>query len=213
MLRVLQEREFQRLGGTRPLKADVRVVAATNRDLGAALVSGAFREDLYYRLSVFEIALPPLRERREDILPLAAAFLEDIGPSVGRPAAGISREARDALLAYPWSGNVRELRNALERASILCDGGLITVEHLPIAVRRPDSANEPSLGPASATVGTWPADGVKLERVERDLIAKALMEARNNRSRAARLLGITRSQLYYRMQKHGLDEHQTPRSA
>ena len=150
------------LGGTRPLKADVRVVAATNRDLGAALVSGAFREDLYYRLSVFEIALPPLRERREDILPLAAAFLEDIGPTVGRPAAGISREARDALLAYPWPGNVRELRNALERASILCDGGLITVEHLPIAVRRPDSANEPSLGPASPpsargqpTVSSW----------------------------------------------------------
>jgi transcriptional regulator with GAF, ATPase, and Fis domain len=212
MLRVLQEREFQRLGGTRPMKADVRVVAATNRDLNAALANGAFREDLYYRLRVFEIQLPPLRDRREDILPLAAAFLEEIGPTVGRPAAGISREARDALLAYPWPGNVRELRNALERASILCDGGLITLEHLPIAVGSAHPAPSPSFGPGPIGLGSWPADGVKLERVERDLIAKALAEARNNRSRAARLLGITRSQLYYRMQKHGLDD-QTPRSA
>ena len=124
LLRVLQEREFQRLGGTRPIKADVRVVAATNRDLEAALARGEFREDLYYRLRVFEIRLPPLRERREDILPLAEAFLEELGAAVGRPAAGISREAREALLAYAWPGNVRELRNALERATILCDGGL-----------------------------------------------------------------------------------------
>jgi Nif-specific regulatory protein len=201
MLRVLQEREYQRLGGTRPLKADVRVIAATNRDLDAALTHGGFREDLYYRLRVFEIQLPPLRERREDILPLAAAFLEEIGPTVGRPAAGISREARDALLAYPWPGNVRELRNALERATILCDGGLITVEHLPIGVWQPDRAPKP--GPAGP--GAWSAGGVNLDLVERDLIAKALTEARNNRSRAARLLGITRSQLYYRLQKHGLD--------
>jgi transcriptional regulator with GAF, ATPase, and Fis domain len=201
LLRVLQEREYQRLGGTRPIKADVRVVAATNRNLEAALARGEFREDLYYRLRVFEIRLPPLRERPEDIMPLAAAFLEEIGPTVGRPAAGISREAHDALLAYPWPGNVRELRNALERATILCDGGLITVEHLPIGVVRPDSA--PGLSPAS--VGARPADGIKLREVERDLIAKALRDAGNNRSRAARLLGITRSQLYNRLQKHGLD--------
>jgi len=200
-LRVLQEREYQRLGGTRAVKADVRVVAATNRDLDAALARGEFREDLYYRLRVFEIRLPPLRERREDILPLAASLLEEIGPVVGRPAAGISREARDALLAYPWPGNIRELRNALERATILCDGGLITVEHLPIRADRPDPA--PGLAPAAPEV--WSSDGVSLSGVERDLIAKALKEAGNNRSRAARLLGITRAQLYYRMQKHRLD--------
>jgi DNA-binding NtrC family response regulator len=131
LLRVLQEREYQRLGGTRPLKTNVRILAATNRDLEEALARGQFREDLYYRLRVFEIRLPPLRERTEDILPLAEAFLEEIGPAVGRPAAGISRQAHEALHTYHWPGNVRELRNVLERASILCDGGLITVEHLP----------------------------------------------------------------------------------
>jgi DNA-binding NtrC family response regulator len=200
LLRVLQEREYQRLGGTRPIKADARVVAATNRNLEVALARGEFREDLYYRLRVFEINLPPLRERRQDILPMAEAFLGEIGSAVGRPAAGISRQAHEALMSYPWPGNVRELRNALERATILCDGGLITVEHLPIGVGRPDGkAGRP------ATDGPFPSGGVNLEVVERDLIAKALKEAENNRSRAARLLGITRSQLYSRMQKHGLE--------
>ncbi len=110
-LRVLQEREFQRLGSNRVMKADVRVIAATNRDLEAAMARGEFREDLYYRLRVFEIRLPPLRERREDVLPLAETFLEEIGAAIGRPAAGISKEARERLLAYPWPGNARELRN------------------------------------------------------------------------------------------------------
>ena len=200
-LRVLQEHEYQRLGGTRPIKADVRVVAATNRDLEAALARGGFREDLYYRLRVFEIRLPPLRERRQDILPMVEAFLEEIGKSVGRPAAGVAREAREALLSYPWPGNVRELRNALERATILCDGGLITVEHLPIGVGQPGAGP----GPLPAGTGALPIGSVSLEVVERDLIAKALQEAQNNRSQAARMLGITRSQLYSRIQKHGLD--------
>jgi transcriptional regulator with GAF, ATPase, and Fis domain len=199
LLRVLQEREFQRLGGAHTIKADVRVVAATNRDLEAALARGDFREDLYYRLRVFEIRLPPLRERRDDILPLAEAFLEELGTTVGRPAAGISREALDALLSHAWPGNVRELRNALERATILCDGGLITMEHLPIGVGGPASSLGRNEDPAA-----FPPGGVNLEVVERELIAKALHEARNNRSRAARLLGITRSQLYYRIEKHGL---------
>ena len=198
LLRVLQERELQRLGGTRPIKADVRVVAATNRDLATALTRGEFREDLYYRLSVFEIRLPPLRDRREDILPLAEAFLEEVGPVVGRPAAGISRQAHEALLSYPWPGNVRELRNAVERATILCDGGLITLEHLPIHVGRPEPATPERME-------TFPPGGIQLDAIERDLIARALQEAENNRSRAARLLGITRSQLYSRMQKYGLD--------
>ncbi|HEY2955339.1 MAG TPA: sigma 54-interacting transcriptional regulator, partial [Candidatus Eisenbacteria bacterium] len=133
-LRLLQEREFQRVGGTRVLKADVRVIAATNRDLAAAIAQGQFREDLYYRLNVFEIQVPPLRARGEDILPLAEAFVEDLGKTMGRPAAGISRDAREWLLAYLWPGNVRELRNAIERAILLCDGGLISHEHLPAAI-------------------------------------------------------------------------------
>jgi len=130
LLRVLQEREFQRLGGTRTLKADVRVLAATNRDLRGMVGHGEFREDLFYRLDVFEIHLPPLRERPEDILPLCGAFLEEIGRALGRPPAGLSREAKPVLLGYGWPGNARELRNVLERASILADGGLITREHL-----------------------------------------------------------------------------------
>jgi len=248
LLRVLQEREFQRLGGTRPLKANVRVLAATNRDLDVALARGQFREDLYYRLRVFEIRLPPLRERREDILPMAQAFLEELGPAVGRPAAGISRQAHEALLSYPWPGNVRELRNVLERASILCDGGLITLEHLPVGVGRGQPAGIGALPRAGAGTGTFrelpetggapvvpgggdgaslpagsfrpggepgtsaafPPGGVNLEMVERDLIAKALQEARNNRSRAARLLGISRSQLYYKLQKHGIEAAVAP---
>src|SRR5262249_38367794 len=131
-LRVLQEREFQRLGGTRVLQTDARIVAAPNRDFQKAMERGQFREDLYYRLNVFAIQLPPLRERSEDVLPLAESLLQEIGRSIGRPAAGISREARQALLEYQWPGNVRELRNALERAAILCDGGLITAEHLAL---------------------------------------------------------------------------------
>ena len=136
-LRVLQEREFQRLGGTRVLRTDARVIAATNRDLDEAIARGAFREDLYYRLHVFAIQLPPLRDRPDDILPLSEAFLAEMGRTLGRPPGGISREARDTLLAYHWPGNVRELRNALERAAILCDGGLIATEHLALRPRRP----------------------------------------------------------------------------
>jgi len=188
-LRVLQEREFQRLGGSRVQKADVRVVAATNRDLSAALASGAFREDLFYRLSVFEIPLPPLRERTDDILLLATAFVDEIGKTVSRPCAGISKEGREALLAYSWPGNVRELRNAIERAIILCDGGLITAEHLP--------AQRSGNGKGTGTAG-------RLGDVERSLVENALKDAGNNKALAARRLGITRSQLYSRIQRYGI---------
>jgi transcriptional regulator with GAF, ATPase, and Fis domain len=133
-LRVLQEREFQRLGGTRVLRADARVVAATNRDLQKGIANGHFREDLYYRLNVFAIRLPALRERPDDILPLSDAFLVEIGRGLGTPPAGISRDARRQLTEYHWPGNVRELRNVLERAAILCDGGLITAEHLSLNI-------------------------------------------------------------------------------
>ncbi len=199
LLRVLQEREFQRLGGTRVLKADVRVVAATNRDLKGAISRGEFRQDLFYRLSVFEIHLPPLRERREDVLPLTARFLEELGRGMGHPAPGISKEARELLLDYAWPGNVRELRNALERAIILSEGGLIQAEHLPIPVA---SAGP---GPArGAPLASLPPEGIDLDDLERELVGQALERARYNKSRAAKLLGLTRAQLYSRLEKYGI---------
>jgi transcriptional regulator with PAS, ATPase and Fis domain len=204
-LRVLEEREFQRLGGTRTLRADVRVIAATNRDLTAAIDHGAFREDLFYRLNVFEIHVPPLRERTEDILPLAEAFLEDLGATMDRPAAGISRDAREWLLAYPWPGNVRELRNAIERAILLCDGGLITRAHLPTAGPRTGSGAAASSRVAPPdTAAARPPETMDLGQAERGFLEKALGQAKGNKSKAARLLGITRSQLYTRLERHGL---------
>jgi transcriptional regulator with GAF, ATPase, and Fis domain len=197
LLRILQEREFQRLGGARTLKAEVRVIAATNRDLAAAMARGTFREDLYYRLHVFEIRMPPLRERPDDIPPLLEAFVDEIGRQVGRPAAGVSREARDKLLAYPWPGNVRELRNAVERAVILAEGGLITSEHLPMSIGAPTLR-------AAAPTDILPPGGIDLEAVESGYVKRALEQAGNNKSKAARLLGLTRAQLYSRMEKYGL---------
>ncbi len=191
-LRVLQEREFQRLGSTRTLKANVRVIAATNRDLKKALERGDFREDLFYRLQVFDIKLPPLRARRTDILPLSEAFLEQIGHLFGRPPSGLTRDAREALVQYHWPGNVRELRNALERAAILCEGGLITPEHLSLNRERPVS-------PPSAA-----APATDLNTVERDMIAEALAACAGNKSKAAARLGISRTQLYVRLRRYQL---------
>jgi two-component system response regulator FlrC len=188
-LRVLQEREFQRLGGTRVLKADVRVIAATNRDLRKAVERGEFREDLYYRLQVFEIWLPPLRDRRSDVLPLAETFLQDMARSFARPPAGLTSDAKEALLAHSWPGNVRELRNALERAAILSEGGLITAQHLSLE----------SAQPATPTTTT------DLNVVERRAIEQVMRETRGNKAEAARRLGITRIQLYTRLRRHGLD--------
>ncbi len=199
LLRVLEEKEFQRLGGARVLRADVRLVAATNRDLHGAIARGDFREDLFYRLSVFEIHLPPLRERPDDVLLLTERFLEDLSRNVGRPAPGISREARELLLSHSWPGNVRELRNALERAVILSEGGLVQVEHLPIAVAKSGTARV-----ASAAAVELPAAGLDLDELEKTLVRQALERAKNNRSRAAKLLGLTRAQLYTRLERYGL---------
>ncbi|HEX2493827.1 MAG TPA: sigma-54 dependent transcriptional regulator, partial [Steroidobacter sp.] len=197
-LRVLQEREYQRLGGVRTLKADVRVLAATNRDLKAAIARGTFREDLYYRLAVFDIALPPLRDRADDIPLFVDAFLEATGRSVGRPAAGVSKEALDKLTAYAWPGNVRELRNVIERAVILCGGGIITSEHLPLSVA--SAADSPLPTSSSAT----PPPLLTVNAAEREMIVNALARSGNNKSKAARLLGLTRAQLRSRIEKHGL---------
>jgi DNA-binding NtrC family response regulator len=193
-LRVLQEREFQRLGGTRTLKANIRVIAASNRDLHQAVARGTFREDLFYRLQVFDIAIPPLRNRRDDILPLSEAMLQEIGRSFGRPPAALTPAAHEALRRHHWPGNVRELRNALERAAIRCDGSLIDAEHL-------------ALRPAERPRGEGSSD---LRSVEREIIVRVLEECRGNKARAAKRLGLTRTQLYSRIQKYGLEPQGTP---
>jgi transcriptional regulator with PAS, ATPase and Fis domain len=196
-LRVLQEREFQRLGGTRTLRSDVRIIAATNRDLRRAIAAGQFRDDLYYRLNVFAIALPALRERRDDIMPLCDALLAEISAGTVQMPAGMSRDARQALLDYEWPGNVRELRNVLERAAILCDGGVVTTEHLSVPAATPTPIE------AATSVPLPPACAGDLRSMERSMIEQALRQARFNKSRAARALGLTRHQLYVRMRKHG----------
>ena len=189
-LRVLQEREFQRLGGTRLLKANIRVIAATNRDLRKAVERGDFREDLFYRLGVFDIQIPPLRERPADIVPLSETFLQEIGRSFGRPAAGLTREARQALLRYQWPGNVRELRNVLERAAILCEGALIDADHLAL---------QPRQGHRATT-------RTDLSALEHTTIAKVLQDCRGNKTKAARRLGLSRTQLHLRVRKYGLEQ-------
>jgi len=201
-LRVLQEREFQRLGGTRQLRADVRVVAATNRDLQQAIERGTFREDVYYRLNVFPIRLPPLRDRRDDILALSESFIKEIGRSLGRPPAGFAKDARQALLEYHWPGNVRELHNIIERAAILADGGLIIRDHLAVtATVKPASAPAPVVA-SPTTVSDAAGDIASMERA---MIEKALRDARFNKARAAKTLGLTRSQLYGRLKRFGLE--------
>jgi two-component system NtrC family response regulator len=189
-LRVLQEREFSRLGGTRLLKANVRIIAATNRDLRKAVERGDFREDLFYRLQVFDIRLAPLRERKSDIVLLSGAFLQEIAKSFGRPPAGLTREAREALLQHDWPGNVRELRNALERAAILCEGGLISPQHLSLYTPR-----RPAQAPTT-----------DLNLVERQTIEAVMRECRGNKSKAAKRLGLSRTQLYGRLRKYDLDQ-------
>ena len=189
-LRVLQEREFQRLGGTRLVKANIRVIAATNRDLRKAVERGSFREDLFYRLGVFDIQIPPLRDRASDIVPLSDSFLQEIGRSFGRPAAALTREARAALLQYEWPGNVRELRNVLERAAILCEGGPIDVSHLRL----------------QSGAKSLREDTTDLSVVERTTIAKVLNDCRGNKTKAARRLGLSRTQLHLRIRKYRLEE-------
>jgi transcriptional regulator with PAS, ATPase and Fis domain len=196
LLRVLQEREFRRLGGTRLVKANVRVIAASNRDLRQAVSDGSFREDLFYRLQVFDIRIPPLRERRGDIPLLTDAFLREFERSSGCSSAGLTPDARAALIDHDWPGNVRELHNALERAIILCDGELITAEHLCLQV----------------SSGVAPRRLPRLSDVERRTIEQVLSESEGNKSKAARRLGITRTQLYVRLRKYGLETAPSARS-
>ena len=195
LLRVLQEREFERLGGTEPLKVDVRMIAATNKDLETAVTGGSFRQDLLYRLNVFTIFVPPLRERKSDVLLLADHFVEKLSTDHGKQVKRISTPAIDALVSYHWPGNVRELQNVIERAVLVCDGQVIHLHHLPPTLQTAEgsgTANSQSLGDAVAGF-------------ERDLIEDALKMARGNRARAARLLQATRRIVNYKITQYGID--------
>jgi Nif-specific regulatory protein len=195
ILRVLQEREFERLGGNDVVQVDVRVIAATHRNLEEMVKASQFREDLYYRLSVFPIYVPPLRERRTDILLLADHFVERFAKSAGKPVRRISTPAIDMLTAYHWPGNVRELQNVIERAVLLSDDGVIHGHHLPPTLQTAEASNTPVRGPLRAT----------LESVEREMIAEALKSARGNMAEAARTLGISQRIMGLRVRHYRID--------
>lgn len=195
LLRVLQEREFERLGGIETIKVNVRVIAATNKDLEKAIAEGTFREDLYYRLNVFTIFVPPLRERKSDVLQLADHFLEKFAREHNKHIKRISTPAIDMLTAYHWPGNVRELENCIERGILVCDGHVVHGHHLPPTLQ---TASE------SGTITRLSLDAA-VSAYEGDLIQDALKTARGNRARAAKLLSTTERILGYKVKKYGID--------
>lgn len=200
LLRVLQERRFERVGGNQTVEVDVRWVAATNRDLGKMVSEGTFREDLYYRLAVFPVVLPALRDRRDDIVPLSEVLLQRVSHDMGRPGLRLSADARDELLRRDWKGNVRELANALERAAILADTATITAADLG---GLPAGFTVPTLSAPSDNIGD--AGHVPtMEEAEQNLIRRALTLANGNRKQAAQHLGIGVRTLYDKLKKYGI---------
>ncbi len=194
ILRVLQERKFERVGGEETLEVDVRVIAATNRDLKAEIERGSFREDLYYRLNVVNIHVPPLRERKDDIPLLAGAFLREFSEENGKSLEGFDTKVRAAFFAYTWPGNVRELRNCVESSVVLARGSLVTLEDLPPGIREAqedDTIRVPS--------------GSSLAEAEKILIRETLAAQGGNKSRTAEILGIGRKTLYQKLQEYGID--------
>ncbi len=193
LLRVIETREMIPVGSTQPVRVAARLMAATNADLRQRVRAKQFREDLFFRLNIFPIPIPPLRERRKDILPLASRILDDLARKTAKQLPGFSQDAVNHLLNAPWEGNVRELANAIERAVIISRGNLIT------------AADFPSENPVLQSDVAVPPEGIDLTRMERALLLQALDRAGNNLTRAARLLGIGRGALRYRLEKHGIE--------
>ncbi len=195
LLRVLQEREFERLGGTQSVRVNVRLIAATHRPLEKLIPEGTFREDLFYRLNVFTIFAPPLRERKPDIMLLADHFAEKYSTEHGKSIKRISTPAIDMLTSYHWPGNVRELENTIERAVLVCDGAVIHAHHLPPTLQTAEASDTvPRIGLAES-----------VDAFERDLISDALKTTRGNRARAAKLLSTTERILNYKVRKYEID--------
>jgi len=197
LLHFLETHEFRRVGGVRSIDVDVHVVTATNRNLEAAVADGSFREDLFYRLNVVPVVIPPLRERPEDIAPLALHFVESLSRELRQPPRDISNDALRALEAYAWPGNARELRNVMERILLLEDAREIGVDQLPREVAATVAKNAAGI--------ILPATGLDLEELERELLCQALERADGNKTGAARLLGLSRDTMRYRLQKFGID--------
>jgi two-component system, NtrC family, response regulator HydG len=206
LLRVLQEREFERVGGEQSVKVEVRVVSATNRDLGKEVAEGRFREDLFYRLQVVPIMLPPLRDRKDDLGPLVSHFITKLAPKTNPQVRGISDAALARLYAYRWPGNVRELGNVIEQALVFADGSEITPDALPEALRMTDGPRLlPGAEPAELPVPTGQmALPDLLDDLEKQLILKAYTQAKGVKTETARLLGIKTSALYYKLEKYGI---------
>jgi two-component system response regulator HydG len=202
LLRVLQEKEFERVGGERTITVDVRIISATNRDLAPLVETGAFREDLFYRLHIIPIEVPPLRERKEDILPLVTHFITSISAEMAKSIEGVSDEAMELLMRYEWPGNIRELENMIERAIVLCEGSVLEAQLFPLNERRAPRAG------AAATLSVPPAGAITLdnalERIERAMIEDALEKSNGVKTKTAELLGIKTSALYYKLEKYGL---------
>ncbi len=207
LLRFLEEKALRRVGGTRDIKVSVRIIAATNKDLEREVEAGRFRRDLFYRLSVIPIRIPPLRERREDIAALATSFLAHFNAEFHKSVHGLSPSALQALQAHDWPGNVRELRNAIERAVLLAEGGELEPRDLPLVPCRAAVAGASQVAAADPVDAfALPSGGLVLEELERHLLRQALERSRGNRTRAARLLGLNRDRIRYRIQKFGLEE-------
>ena len=197
LLRALQERKIRRVGGTREMAVDVRVIAATNRDLRAMVADKRFREDLYYRINVLSIDVPPLRERRDDIPVLINHFLNKYTRNTARLCNGLTTDTRRLMQEYSWPGNVRQLESAVERALLLCEGPMIDVEDLPLEIRQ-------ETRPSPAGAFRLPPEGISFEDVERDLIIQAMEQTDYNITKAAKLLGLTFRTLQYRLEKFGI---------
>jgi Nif-specific regulatory protein len=195
LLRVLQEREIERVGGGQPIRVDVRVIAATNRNLEEMIAEGKFRQDLYYRLNVFSINVPPLRDRRVDVLLLADFFVQKYVSINGKSVRRISTPAIDMLMSYHWPGNVRELENCIERAVLVTQDEVIHGYHLPPTLQTAEASG-------TVTVGSLQA---ALDDIEREMIVEALKTTRGNKSRAAQRLGISERLMGLRVRKHAID--------
>lgn len=204
VLRLIEERELERLGGSETVKVDVRIICASNRNLEEYVKKGQFREDLYYRINVFPIRIPPLRERPEDVLQLAQSFVAQFSEKMGKLSLRMSKNVENLLVSSKWDGNVRELRNCIERAVILCKGDVITEDHLPVSlVKESISGYNNGKDKAYKMMNfNLPSEGISIDELEKHLVLQALKKSKNNKTKAAKLLGLTRGTFRYRLEKY-----------